>query len=139
MNHLSLFSGSGIGTLAAAACGIRTVAHAENDPACCYCLERLWPGVRLFRDVRDVTAESVADLGTIDLIDGGFPCTDISMAGKGAGLGTEENPTRSGLWYEFARVIREVRPRFVLVENTPALRLRGADRVLADSASQAER
>ena len=132
MRHLSLFSGSGIGTLAAQAAGIATVAHAENDPACCYCLERLWPSVRLFRDVRDVTAESVADLGLIDLISGGFPCVDISTAGKGAGLGTEENPTRSGLWFEFARVIREVRPRWCLLENVPALRVRGGDRVCFD-------
>ena len=132
MRHVSLFSGSGIGTLAAQAAGIATIAHAENDPACCYCLERLWPGVRLFRDVRDVTAESVADLGHIDIISGGFPCTDISTAGKGAGLGTEENPTRSGLWYEFARVIREVRPTWVLIENVPALRVRGGDRVTND-------
>lgn len=57
MKHLSLFSGSGIGTLAALHAGIVTVAHAESDPACCYCLERLWPDARLFRDVRDVTAE----------------------------------------------------------------------------------
>lgn len=132
MNHLSLFSGSGIGTLAAQEAGIVTVAHAENDSACCYCLERLWPDARLFRDVRDVTAESVADLGPIDIISGGFPCTDISTAGKGAGLGTEENPTRSGLWYEFARVIREVRPTWCLIENVPALRVRGGDRVTND-------
>jgi DNA (cytosine-5)-methyltransferase 1 len=132
MNHVSLFTGSGIGTLAAQAAGIVTVAHAENDPACCYCLERIWPGVRLFRDVRDVTTESVADLGPIDICSGGFPCVDISTAGKGAGLGTEENPTRSGLWFEFARVIREIRPRYVLVENVPALLVRGGDRVLTD-------
>ena len=132
MNHLSLFSGSGIGTLAAAEVGIRTVAHAENDPACRYCLERLWPDARLFRDVRDVTAESVADLGPIDIISGGFPCTDISTAGKGAGLGTEEEPTRSGLWYEFARVIRETQPTWLLIENVPALRVRGGDRVCED-------
>lgn len=132
MRHLSLFSGSGIGTLAALHAGIVTVAHAENDPACCYCLERLWPDAKLFRDVRDVTAESVADVGPIDIISGGFPCTDISTAGKGAGLGTEENPTRSGLWFEFARVIRETRPAWVLIENVPALRVRGGDRVTND-------
>jgi DNA (cytosine-5)-methyltransferase 1 len=132
VNHLSLFTGSGIGDLAARDAGIRTVAMCENDPACCYCLERLWPDARLFRDVHDVTAESLADLGPIDIISGGFPCTDISTAGKGAGLGTEEKPTRSGLWFEFARVIQETRPRYVLVENVPALRVRGADRVLDD-------
>ena len=132
LTHLSLFSGSGIGTLAAQQAGIVTVAHTENDPACCFCLERMWPAARLFRDVRDVTAESVADLGPIDIISGGFPCQDVSTAGKGEGLGTEENPTRSGLWYEFARVIRETRPTWVLIENVPALRVRGGDRVTDD-------
>ncbi len=103
----------------------------ENDPACCYCLERLWPGARLFRDVHDVTAESVKDLGPIDIISGGFPCQDISIAGKGAGLGTEKNKTRSGLWFEMLRVIDEICPRWVLAENVPTLRVRGADQVLA--------
>lgn len=128
MRHLSLFSGSGIGTLAAAACGITTVAHAENDPACCYCLERMWPDATLFQDVRQVTTEAIQDLGPIDIISGGFPCQDISTAGKGAGI----EGKRSGLWVEMARIIREVRPRWVLAENVPALRSRGADRVLAD-------
>jgi DNA (cytosine-5)-methyltransferase 1 len=137
VNHLSLFSGSGIGTLAAKAAGIVTVANAENDPACCYCLERLWPDARLFRDVRDVTAESVSDLGPIDIISGGFPCQDVSTAGKGEGLGTEESPTRSGLWYEFARIIRETRPAWLLIENVPALRVRGGDRVCEDLESMA--
>jgi len=132
MRNLSLFTGSGIGDLAAKAAGIETVAMCESDPACCYCLERMWPGVRLFRDVHDVTAASLADLGPIDIISGGFPCQDISTAGKGAGLGTEENKTRSGLWYEFARVIREVRPAWLLIENVPALRVRGGDRVCED-------
>jgi DNA (cytosine-5)-methyltransferase 1 len=129
MNHLSLFSGSGIGSLAAAACGIRTVAHAENDPACCYCLERLWPDTYLFRDVRDVTAESIRRLalGEIDIISGGFPCQDLSTAGRGAGI----EGSRSGLWREMFRVISEVRPRWILVENVPAIKVRGIDRVLA--------
>ena len=146
MNHLSLFSGSGIGTLAAAACGIRTVAHAENDPACCYCLERLWPDARLFRDVRDVTSESVADLGPIDIISGGFPCVDISVAGRGGGVDkhakrqTDEHGNgllfdiadkRSGLWFEMLRTVRQIRPRWVLIENTPGLRTRGIDDVLS--------
>jgi DNA (cytosine-5)-methyltransferase 1 len=132
MRHLSLFTGSGIGDLAARDAGITTVAMCESDPACCYCLERLWPDARLFRDVHDVTAESLADLGPIDIISGGFPCQDISTAGKGAGLGTEKNKTRSGLWYEFARVIRETRPTWLLIENVPALRVRGGDRVCED-------
>jgi DNA (cytosine-5)-methyltransferase 1 len=68
--------------------------------------------------------------GLVDVISGGFPCQDISVAGKGAGLTGE----RSGLWRQFARIIREVRPRYVLVENSPALTARGLNIVLGDLA-----
>lgn len=129
MRHLSLFSGSGIGTLAAQAAGIVTVAHAENDPACCYCLERLWPDARLFRDVREVTAESVADLGQIDIISAGWPCQGFSVANKHAkGL----NDARSGLWSEVSRILEEVCPAWFVGENSPAIRVRGIDKVLSD-------
>ena len=69
--------------------------------------------------------------GKVDVISGGFPCQDISAAGKGAGLDGE----RSGLWGEMARVIHEVQPRFVFVENSPMLVSRGLGRVLGDLAS----
>lgn len=68
--------------------------------------------------------------GIVDVVSGGFPCQDISIAGKGAGLSGE----RSGLWREMARIIGEVRPRFVYVENSPMLVGRGLIRVLADLA-----
>ena len=67
---------------------------------------------------------------SVDLICGGFPCQDISVAGKGAGLAGE----RSGLWHDFARVIRTVRPRWVVIENVPALTARGLGTVLGDLA-----
>jgi DNA (cytosine-5)-methyltransferase 1 len=67
----------------------------------------------------------------VDVLCGGFPCQDISLAGRGAGLAGE----RSGLWREFARLIGELRPRYVLVENVPALTSRGLDVVLADLAA----
>ena len=67
----------------------------------------------------------------VDVLCGGFPCQDISLAGRGAGLAGE----RSGLWREFARLIGELRPRYVLVENVPALTHRGLDVVLADLAA----
>jgi len=129
MRHLSLFTGSGIGDLAAQAAGIQTVAQCESDPVCQYALRRLWPDAHLFEDVRHVTVEALGRLGLlpVDIISGGFPCTDISTAGKGAGL----HGKRSGLWFEMLRVIAEVRPRWVLAENVPALRSRGADTVLA--------
>ena len=69
--------------------------------------------------------------GHVDVISGGFPCQDISAAGKGAGIDGE----RSGLWSEFARIIGEVRPRFAFVENSPNLVTRGLDRVLGDLAA----
>jgi DNA (cytosine-5)-methyltransferase 1 len=68
--------------------------------------------------------------GKIDVISGGFPCQDLSAAGKGKGLDGE----RSGLWREMARVICEVRPRYAFIENSPMLTIRGLDRVLCDLA-----
>ena len=91
-------------------------------------LARHWPEVD--RSVMDVRKASPRSLGAVDLICGGFPCQDISIAGKGRGLAG----TRSGLWREFARVVREFLPRFVVVENVPALVGRGLDRVLGDLA-----
>ena len=69
-------------------------------------------------------------MGVVDVVSGGFPCQDISVAGSGDGLDGE----RSGLWVEMARVIREVRPRFAFVENSSMLASRGLDRVLGDLA-----
>ena len=129
MRHLSLFTGSGIGTLAAQQCGIETVAQCENDPACQHALRNLWPTAFLFEDIHGVSAESLRQRGAdeIDIISGGFPCQDLSCAGKGAGI----EGSRSGLWREMFRVIRQVRPRWLVIENVPALRLRGSDRVIA--------
>jgi len=127
MRHLSLFTGSGIGDLAAESAGIETVAQCENDPACLFALEKLWPGVKRFEDIRHVTVTTLRDYLPIDIISGGFPCQDLSTAGRGAGI----EGSRSGLWREMFRVIRQVRPAWILVENVPAMRLRGIDRVLA--------
>ena len=69
--------------------------------------------------------------GVVDIVAGGFPCTDISLAGKGAGIDGEQ----SGLWSEMARIIGEVRPRFAFVENSPALVTRGIGRVVGDLAA----
>jgi site-specific DNA-cytosine methylase len=97
----------------------------EREPYCENVLARHWPHVARRRDVRFAGAGT---LKPVDLIAGGFPCQDISAAGKGVGI----TGWRSGLWREFARIIRELRPRWVLVENVPALRRRGADSVLGD-------
>ena len=83
----------------------------------------------IWDDVRTFDGKPWA--GRVDVISGGFPCQDISVAGKGAGITGE----RSGLWGEFARIIGEVRPRFVFVENSPALVARGLGTVLGDLAT----
>ena len=129
MNELNLFSGGGIGILAAHAAGIQTVAMCEKDEWCCYALKQLWPEAHLFTDVHDVTAEAIQRHGImpIYLVTGGFPCTDISTAGKGAGICGKQ----SGLWFQMLRIIEELRPAWVLIENVPALRSRGANVVIA--------
>ena len=88
-------------------------------------LEKHWPEVHRERDIRNCGRHN---LEPVDLICGGFPCQDISTAGKGAGLAGE----RSGLWYEMHRIISELRPQYVLVENVAALLFRGMDAVLSD-------
>lgn len=107
---------------------MRVVWQVEKDEYCRRVLAKHWPEVERFEDVKDVGAHN---LKPVDLICGGFPCQDISYAGKGAGLSGE----RSGLWYEFARIVREMEPRIVVVENVAALLTRGLDQVLGTLAS----
>ena len=129
LRNLSLFTGSGIGDLAAANAGITTVAQVENDPCCMYCLEKLWTNTIKFKDVYDVSNESLRERGClpIDIISGGFPCQPVSTSGRGAG----EADAR-WLWPEMLRIISEVRPIWVVIENSPRLRLLGGDTVLSD-------
>jgi DNA (cytosine-5)-methyltransferase 1 len=107
---------------------MRTVAFCEIDPYCQAVLRKHWPDVPCFSDVRDLHAH---DVGPVDLICGGFPCQDISVAGRGAGL----DGARSGLWSEYRRLIEECRPSWVVIENVSALRSRGLDRVLGEIAA----
>lgn len=124
MNVLDLFSGVGGFSLGLERAGMHTVAFVENEPYCRAVLRRRWPGVPLYNDVRELSAAVLAADGVpaIDLICGGFPCTDISVAGTRTGITGPE----SGLWREFARVIGEVRPQYAIIENVPGL-LSGAD------------
>jgi DNA (cytosine-5)-methyltransferase 1 len=132
MNVLDLFSGIGGFSLGLERAGMRTVAFCEIDPFCRRVLAKHWPGVPCYDDVRTLTAARLgADGIRVDAICGGFPCQDISVAGKGAGLAGE----RSGLWSEYARIVGELRPRYVVVENVAALLGRGLDRVLGDMAA----
>jgi DNA (cytosine-5)-methyltransferase 1 len=120
-----LFAGIGGMSLGLERAGFTVRWQVEREPFCENILARHFPRVVRRRDVRFAGATI---LEPVDLIAGGFPCQDISTAGKGGGLGGH----RSGLWREFARIVGELRPRWVLVENVPALRRRGADTVLGD-------
>ena len=128
MRFGSLFTGVGGGDVGLEEAGMECAWQVEIDPFCKKVLEARWPHVKRMADVRQA---GVADLESVDLICGGFPCQDISYAGKGAGI----EGFRSGLWKEYARIVGELRPRYVLVENVTALLERGLGRVLRDLAS----
>lgn len=126
---LDLFSGIGGFSLGLERTGgFETVAFCEIDPFCRRVLAKHWPSVPCFEDVTTLRGESV---GTVDVICGGFPCQDISAAGKRAGIGG----ARSGLWKEFGRLVGELRPIFVVVENSAELLGAGLGDVLGDLAS----
>lgn len=123
----SLFTGIGGIDLGCERAGMQVAWQVEIDPWCSRVLEKHWPNVARYGDVKGVGSHNLAP---VDVIAGGFPCQDISIAGRGGGLAGE----RSGLWFEMHRIVRELRPRFVLVENVSALTSRGIDRVVADLA-----
>lgn len=126
MKFLSLFAGIGGFDLGLERAGMSCAGQVEIDEYCRAVLAKHWPDVPQFGDIREVTADSIRErCGPIDLICGGFPCQDISVAGKGAGL----EGLRSGMWWEMRRLINELRPDWLLIENSPALRTRGADTV----------
>lgn len=116
MKSVSLFSGIGGFDLGFQRAGIECVAVCEIDKNAQSVLRRRFPKAQLFDDVRKIGKET-HERKSIDLVCGGFPCQDISIAGKRAGLAGE----RSGLWFEFARVIDELEPQWVVVENVPGL------------------
>jgi DNA (cytosine-5)-methyltransferase 1 len=131
MNELALFAGAGGGILGGKLLGWRTVCAVEWEPypasvLCARQNDGLLPPFPIWDDVQ--TFNGFAWRGLVDVVSGGFPCQDISAAGKGAGIDGE----RSGMWKHMARVVSEVRPRFVFVENSPMLVTRGLERVLGD-------
>ena len=138
---LHLFAGIGGGMLA-------DIIGGDTIPVCAVEIEKypadvlalrfpglaIWDDIRTFRADNPECADMFADLRAVAsslVVAGGFPCQDISCAGRGAGIGGE----RSGLWSEYARILREIRPRFVFVENSPMLVSRGLGDVLGDLAS----
>ena len=131
MNELALFAGAGGGILGGHLLGWRTVCAVEWEayPASVLLARQNDGSLPPFPIWDDVcTFDGRPWSGIIDVVSGGFPCQDISIAGNGDGLDGE----RSGMWREMARIIGEVRPRFAFVENSPMLVTRGLERVLAD-------
>lgn len=122
MTFLSLFAGIGGLDLGLERAEMRCIGQVEIDPYCRAVLAKHWPDVPKFDDVRTFHAGMLNEKP--DVICGGFPCQDISNAGKREGIDGE----RSGLWSEFYRIICEIRPDFVLVENVAALLVPGEDK-----------
>lgn len=122
---LDLFSGIGGFSLGLERTGgFETVAFCEIDAGARKVLEKNWPNVPIFHDITKLTAGELH--GAIDVICGGFPCQDISWAGKRAGLTGE----RSGLWFEYRRLIAAFRPRYAIIENSAALASGGLEQIL---------
>jgi DNA (cytosine-5)-methyltransferase 1 len=131
VHELALFAGAGGGILGGKLLGWRTVCAVEWEPYPASVLaarqnDKILPSFPIWDDVQ--TFDGKPWRGIVDVVSGGFPCQDISVAGKGDGLDGE----RSGMWREMARIISEVRPRYAFVENSPMLVTRGLERVLAD-------
>lgn len=132
--ELALFAGAGGGILGTHLLGGRTVCAVEREPypqavLCARQNDGLLEPFPIWDDV--CTFDGLPWRGIVDVVSGGFPCQDISVAGKRAGIGG----ARSGLWGEFARIIGEVRPRYAFIENSPRLLICGLDRVLCDLAA----
>jgi len=131
MNELHLFAGAGGGILGGQLLGHTTVCAVEIEEYPRQILlqrqrDGVLPKFPIWDDI--TTFDGTPWRGAVDVICGGFPCQDISAAGKGTGIGGK----RSGLWKEYARIAREIRPQFIFAENSPLLRGRGLDVVLGD-------
>jgi DNA (cytosine-5)-methyltransferase 1 len=131
VNELALFAGVGGGILGGHLLGWRTVCAVEWEqyPSSVLCArqnDKILPTFPIWDDVQ--TFDGKPWRGIVDVVSGGFPCQDISVAGKGAGITGE----KSSMWKHMARIIGEVRPCYVFVENSPMLVARGLGVVLAD-------
>lgn len=135
LKTLHLFAGAGGGILADLILGHTPIGAVEIELYCCQLLREKadagwWPQLQVHEtDIRDFDPSEYA--GRVDCVSGGFPCQDISAAGRGEGI----TGSRSGLWAEYARILGALRPRYAFIENSPMLTLRGLDVVLSDIAA----
>lgn len=125
----SLFSGAGLCDLGLQWAGFRHQWFCEIDPFCRAVLARHWPGIPIYEDVKTLKG---SELPPVDVLCGGFPCQDVSSGGLRAGI---RQGTRSGLWLEYARLIGEIRPKYIIIENVRGLLSLGIDLVLGDLAA----
>jgi len=123
LTHGSLFSGIGGFEIGAERSGIATVWNCEFEKYQSNILKKIDKNAKQYRDIRQARITEY-----VDIISGGFPCQDISVAGKMEGIKGE----RSGLWGEMWRIVRDIRPKYVIIENSPALLIRGFEKVLCD-------
>lgn len=130
MRHGSLFSGIGGFDLAAQWMGWENVFQVEWDSFCQKVLAKNFPNVTRYGDIKEFDGTKYR--GLIDIISGGFPCQDISIAQVGRGRAKGIKGERSGMWFEYARVIREIRPKYIVFENSPMLTSRGLESVIAE-------
>lgn len=121
--HGSLFSGIGGFELGARWSGIRTAWNCEILPYNQKILKQQFPNTKQYADIKELTGPDYCDI-----ISGGFPCQNISSAGNGEGIKGE----KSGLWSEMFRICRQVKPRYIIIENSPMLTFRGLERVLCN-------
>lgn len=126
MTHGSLFTGIGGIDIGLEWAGFETVWQVEVNGFCNKILAKRWPNVPRFLDVKGVGSHN---LPSVDIISGGFPCQDVSVGAGGKERGLHN---RSGLWFEYARIVGELRPHWVLIENVLGLKNNGADRVISD-------
>ena len=130
MNGLSLFSGIGGLDIAFEQVGGKILAFCELEPFCRKVLRKHWPNVPIFGDIRELTKEAIDNEGirqTVDVVYGGFPCQPFSVAGK-----QEGKDDARYLWPEFSRLVRELKPSWVVAENVPGILRIAADDVCAD-------
>lgn len=125
----SLFSGAGLCDLGLQWAGFRHQWFCEIDPFCRAVLTRHWPGIPIYEDVKKLKGDA---LPSVDVLCGGFPCQDVSSGGLRAGI---REGTRSGLWREYARLIGEIHPKYVIIENVRGLLSLGIDLVLNNLAA----